>query len=211
MLNLQASIHFQEIKLTGLIEQKLNRARTDVVDGFCRINGGATHCLTKFRCHHRARRFLNHLLVTALNGAIALTEIYGIACFVSKHLYLDVARSNHGFLDDQLARAKGIFGFRLREINRGFELSRIIDESHAPAATTGRRLYHHGHANRVCFRNERLDRLIITLITGNTRYTRLDHRSLCSRLVTHHFDSSVWWTDKLNTARFASRGKRLVL
>jgi len=109
MLNLQTRIHLQEIELTGLIKQEFHRPRTDVVNGFCGINGSASHCLTKFRRHDRARRFLNHFLVTALNGAIALTEINGIACFICEDLYLDVTWSNHGLLNNQFARTKGVF------------------------------------------------------------------------------------------------------
>ena len=48
----------------------------------------------------RARRFLDHLLVAALDRAFPLAEIDDVAVFVAEHLDFDVAGIDDEFLDE---------------------------------------------------------------------------------------------------------------
>ena len=45
------------------------------------------------RVHARRGRLLDHLLVAALQRAVALEQVHGIAVPVGEHLDLDVARA----------------------------------------------------------------------------------------------------------------------
>src|SRR5690606_13182195 len=53
------------------------------------------------------RRFLDHLLVAALGGAIALEEVNDVAMLVAEYLDLDMARRFHQLFDQHAAIAKG--------------------------------------------------------------------------------------------------------
>ena len=63
-------------------------------------------------CAHRRRhagrgRFLDHLLMAALQRAIALEQMHGVAVIVGEHLHLDVARPRDIFLDQHAIVAEG--------------------------------------------------------------------------------------------------------
>ena len=76
------------------------------------------------RVHARRRRFLDHLLVAALQRAVALEQMDDIAVLVAEHLHLDMARAGDIFLDQHAVVAEGgrrlalAGGQRLGEVRR---------------------------------------------------------------------------------------------
>ncbi|MNF72928.1 hypothetical protein D3C84_549180 [compost metagenome] len=112
VLDLDPGVHLDEVELAVLV-QELEGARTAVAD----FETGAHAALTDELAHlfgdAGCRRLFHHLLVTALHGAVPLTQIEGGTLTVCQHLDLDVARVLQVFLHvdhvvlEELAR----FGF----------------------------------------------------------------------------------------------------
>ncbi len=93
------------------------------------------------------RRFFHHLLVTALHGAVALTEVDDVAMRIRQHLELDVARLLQELLHVDLFVAERRAGFRLRD-GDGIEQRRFrVHHAHAAATAAAGRLDDHGVAD----------------------------------------------------------------
>src|SRR5690606_27974175 len=95
MLHLEARVHLEKVVLRGWAG-----ARDEELDGAdvaiagrprCR-DGRRAHGATQGRRDDRRRRFLDDLLVPALEGALALAEMDARAMCVGRDLYLDVPR-----------------------------------------------------------------------------------------------------------------------
>ncbi len=98
VLDLQAGIHLHEEKLAARVQQEFHRACALVADGLCGLDRRFTHGLAQFGCQAGRRCFFDDLLMSALNGAVALIEVETVTMAVGKHLNLDVARSEDVFL-----------------------------------------------------------------------------------------------------------------
>src|SRR5687767_13150488 len=98
MLDLQPRIHFEKKRVAAAIGDELYGTCTDVA----RLAHDAERALTEvatarlallsFEEIRRRRRFLDDLLMPALNAAFALTERDGSAVRVAQDLNFDVAR-----------------------------------------------------------------------------------------------------------------------
>ena len=93
------------------VGNEFDRAGANIVDHLGRIDGRLADCRASLCIHAGRRRFLDHLLVAALKRAIAFEQVDDIAVGVPEHLYLDVARVRHPFLqeDDIVAKAGDSF------------------------------------------------------------------------------------------------------
>src|SRR5206468_7378418 len=92
MFDLQTRVHLEKEELVGtVVDQKLDRARRLVVDrvGDAQRRGpqARSHRLAETRC----RCFLDELLVTALDRALAIEEREAPSMAVAEHLDFDVA------------------------------------------------------------------------------------------------------------------------
>ena len=72
MLDLDARVHFEEIKVAVRIDQELDRARADVVHSLRRAHRDLAHLGPHLGCDKRRRRFFDDLLIAPLNRAFAL-------------------------------------------------------------------------------------------------------------------------------------------
>ena len=88
-------------------------------------------------------RFLEHLLVAALQRAIALAEVDRVAFAVAEHLEFDVPRVGEIFfhVDGVVAEGGARFGRRLA--HQAFELVLVGHDLHAAPAAARRRLDQH--------------------------------------------------------------------
>ncbi len=147
MLDLETRIHLQEIEIAPLVGDELGRARGVVAHGLGECHRLRAHGRARLLVEQRRGRFLDHLLVAALNGAFALAQVNDVAVLVAQHLDLDVARIEDEFLDEDARIAEG----RLRLVRRGLdglgEILCLLDEAHAFAAAAGRGLDHDGKAD----------------------------------------------------------------
>ena len=140
VLDLQARVHLEEVEAAVGAEQELARAGADVVDRARRRDRRRAHLRAQLGRHHRRRRLLDHLLVAALDRAVALAEVDEVAVRVAEHLDLDVARPLDRLLEVDRAVAERRRRLAARAVERGGELGLARDQAHALAAAAGRRL-----------------------------------------------------------------------
>ena len=99
------------------------------------------------RVEGRRGAFLPDLLVAALQRAVALAEMDGVALAVAEHLDLDVARTRQIFLQiDRIVAERGL-GLGARGGERLGQSLRRLGDLHAAAAAAGRRLDQHREAD----------------------------------------------------------------
>ena len=91
VLDLQAGVHLDEVELALLVEE-LDRAGAGVVDLRDGVGADLADPGAGRGVDHRRGRLLEHLLVAALQRAVALAEVHGAALAVAEDLDLDVAR-----------------------------------------------------------------------------------------------------------------------
>ncbi len=108
MLDLQPRIHFDEPEAVfpqsaAAVGNELDRAGAGVTHGACSLYRRGAHLRPQAIRHAGRRRFLDDLLVTALQRAIALAEMNGVAVIVGENLDFNVARRVHVFLDEHTA------------------------------------------------------------------------------------------------------------
>src|SRR5438105_3746553 len=99
MFDLDSRVHLQEIEIPRLVEQKLACTRVYVARRPRHAHGALPHSRSKLPIHGNAWRFLDHLLVSALDGALALAKRQDVAVRVREHLDLNVPRLRHEFLE----------------------------------------------------------------------------------------------------------------
>ncbi len=140
VLDLDARVHLEEEELAVTVEQALDGARADVADGACGIDRHRPHAGPELGRDRGRGRLLEHLLVAALERAVALAEVDRRAVGVCEDLDLDVARILHVLLD--VDRCVGEVGLALapRRRERALGLVGRCDHLHAAAATAGRGL-----------------------------------------------------------------------
>ena len=142
MLDLQARVHLEEVELAVLVDDELDGAGALVFDCLGQRDGLLAHSLARLGVEERARRLLDHLLVAALDRALALPEIDAVAVAVGDQLDLDVARLFDILLDEHAIvgeRGLGLVGRRAEAFMR---FGIVVGDAHALAAAAGRGLDH---------------------------------------------------------------------
>ena len=91
VLHLEPGVHLEEVVGAVGVEQALDRARVRVPDRPGGVDGDRADALAQLGRDGGRRRLLEDLLVAALDGAVALTEVDHVAVQIGEHLHLDVA------------------------------------------------------------------------------------------------------------------------
>ena len=146
VLDLKPRVHFDEpeavgTQTRGTVGDKLHRAGADIADRLRRRDRGGAHLRPQRPGHSRRGCFLDHLLMPALQRAVALAEMNDIAMPIAEHLNFDVARRCDIFLDQNAARTKRRCGLANCPFERIIKGGVGVDTAHASAAAAGRRLY----------------------------------------------------------------------
>ena len=134
MLDLEPGVHLDEVEFAVFVEE-FDRAGAAIAHVGHRLADDLAHPLALFRRDCRRGRFLEHLLVAALQRAIALAEMDRLALAVAEHLELDVPRVGEIFfhVDGVVAERRARFGRGLA--HQAFEL--VLDR--APPSCRARR------------------------------------------------------------------------
>src|SRR5262249_33574471 len=142
-------VHFEEIEALVLSGHELHGAGRIVADRLGERDRLGAHPLARRGVDERRGRLLDHFLIAALDGALALAEMNHIAVLVAKHLDLDVAGIDDELLDEPALIADRRFrlGPRARKAFR--PLGRRSGDAHALAAAACRGLDHHRVADLV--------------------------------------------------------------
>ena len=111
LMCLDAEFQFEEEELRPVcVEQVLDRSRALVAAGRRQRDRGLRHVVAKLVAQARRGRLLDHLLVSALQRAVALEEVDRPAVPEPEDLDLDVTRLRHVALQVHRAVAKGLRG-----------------------------------------------------------------------------------------------------
>src|SRR5215468_1553633 len=92
MLDLEPRVHLEKVEAPLGVEQELHRPDAAVVERARHVERRARQSVTHWRVDRWRRAFLDHLLVPALQRALALEQMDGLAAAVARDLHLDVAR-----------------------------------------------------------------------------------------------------------------------
>src|SRR5204863_334737 len=114
-----------------------------VADLFDRLDRSLLDLLPRLIRQRRARRLFDHLLVTALDRALALAEVRVVAMLVADDLDLDVARLLAIPLHEHLGIAERGLRFGAPHGPRIEELLFLVDDLHAATTAAGARLQDH--------------------------------------------------------------------
>ena len=142
VLDLDARVHLHEIELAVVVHQEFERSERRVARLAQRVPNRVADRRAELVRHHGTRRFLDELLVAALQRALALAERPDLPVLIGERLKLDVLR----LLDETLEVELGIFEGVHRLGGRGFEraahLSFTANDAHAAPAAAAARLDH---------------------------------------------------------------------
>src|SRR3989454_583769 len=208
VLDLDAGVHLEEVEATFLVDQELDRARAHVVDRLRRRDGDAAHLDSRGLIERRGRRLLDHLLVPALDGALALVEVDDVALRVAQHLHLDVARADDRLLDVDPVVAEGGPGLGARGAQRALQLAGGLDEPHALAPAAAGGLQHDREADLAGELFHLGVRAEGFIRPGHDRDARLAHEPQRLDLVAHGGDRVRGRADGDQAGVGARRGER---
>ena len=171
----------------------------------------ACRALAHLGLQGHARRFLDQLLVPALNRALALAHVDDGAVRVAEQLDLDVARRRQVLLEVDRRVAEGTLGFGARDQDRVGEVLRVARDAHAaPPAARGRL-----DDDRVADLLGDAERLLLvahrTVGARDHRHARRLHRVLGDGLVAHLLDGARRRPDPADAARHHGLGELRVL
>ena len=142
VLHLQAGVHLEEVEVSVFVEEVLDGAGVRVADAFDEADGGIEERVAGFGGEFGARRLFDHFLVAALDGAVTLEEVDGVAVVVGDDLRLDVGGVFDAALQVDAAAAEGALRLGAGALQRLGELGGLADEADAHAAAAVRRLDH---------------------------------------------------------------------
>ena len=121
MLHLDAAVQLEEEEVVA-VDYELDGAGAAVSDRPAERNRSLVQRGAQRRSEAGRRRLLEHLLVAALDGAVALADRHDRPVRVGKELHLDMARTLEVALEIERAVAEGAGGLALGGCPRFLEL-----------------------------------------------------------------------------------------
>ena len=139
VLDLDPCVQLEEEELAPG-DHELGGAGAAVVDCIGEPERRFAELEPELRIDHGRRRFLEHLLVTALDRALPLRKGNSMTVAVSEELHLDVTRRLDVPLEEDRVVAECRLGLAPCRLQRRLELRRRADDPHPASAASGRRL-----------------------------------------------------------------------
>src|SRR5260221_9198640 len=96
MFDLETRIHLHEVKMGILVDKEFDRTGADITYGPRCRHHDCSEPSPQFCSQSRCWRFLNDLLVAALDRTISLKEMHAVAVSIGKHLDFNVPRIRQG-------------------------------------------------------------------------------------------------------------------
>ena len=146
MFHLNTRIDFDEVEFARIgIHQEFDRASADIIGRMRNLQTIARQFLPLLIAEIGRGRPLHDLLITALDRAVTLEKMHGIAMCVTKNLHLDMAGALHELFQIDLVLAKS--GLRLAPCLGDFARKVCLgaDRAHTAAA-----------AAPACFQHQRI-------------------------------------------------------
>ena len=211
VLDLQPGVHLQEVEVPVGVEEELDRPRALVANRLRGGHAGGSHLFAQLRVDRRARSLLDHLLVAALDRAVALAEVDRVAFAVGEDLDLHVARCDHRALEQERVVAEGPGRLAARRFDRRRQRGLVLDEPHSLAAAAGRRLDHQREADLARLFDQQRVVLLLTAVAGHRRHAGTLHQPLGGSLVSHCGDRLGRGADEDDPGVGAGLGEGCVL
>src|SRR2546425_6340141 len=111
MLHLYACIDFQKIEIALGSEQKFGGPGIDIGNSAYQVNRRTGYTIPQFFIQRRRRAFFYKFLVTTLDAALTLSQVYDIAVRVGNKLHFDMASRIDRFLQVHPVIAESASGF----------------------------------------------------------------------------------------------------
>ena len=188
VLHLQAGVHLHEEELATRVQQEFHGAGADIADGLGGLHRRFAHGAAQRRGHAGRRGFLDHLLVAALDRAVALVEVQAVAVLVGEYLDLHVARLEDIFLHQHARVAERRLRLALRGGQRLGQIRLALDHLHALAAAAGGGLEQHRIANHLGGGAEGFQVLGLAVVARHQRHAGGFHQCLGRGLAAHGVD-----------------------
>ena len=138
MLHLQPRVHLHEPELAVAVQQELHRSRVAVARPRNGLGDLSAKGIARRRVDRRRRRFLDELLVFALDRALALAEVHGFAVGVGQDLEFDVPTGLDQLLEVEGRVAEGLLRLEGRLGEARLEHPLVVATPHATSAATRR-------------------------------------------------------------------------
>jgi len=167
VLDLDAGVHFEEVEFAVAVEQEFDGAGVRVMHGAREANGGFAHAVAQFLADAKGRRFFDDLLVAALDGAVAFTEMQNVAMCIAENLHFDVTDVVERLFQGHAIGGEG--GERLAAGGgKGFgEIRFRNDAALAAPAATERGLDEDGPADLLGFGEKFGIGLVVAVVAGD--------------------------------------------
>jgi hypothetical protein len=136
MFDLDARIDLDKVMSSLLINQEFGGSCIPVIDALRELDRITPNRLADLFREMRRRGDLDHFLMPALNGAIALKQVHDIAHRVSNNLDLDVTGTFEETLNEYSPVAKRRLGLGNRTLKRVLKLGLFAHNTHTTASTT---------------------------------------------------------------------------
>src|SRR5262245_23844701 len=191
VLDLDARVHLDEIKLAVLVEE-LDRADAEIFELAHRLGDGFADGGARGLVERGAAALFPDLLIPALQRAVALAQMDGTAVAVAQHLDFDVARMREIFLEIKRVVAERGLGLRARGRQRCNELLRPLRHLHAAPAAAGRGLEENRKAEAMRERYRLLVGRQAAVRSRHHRHAEALGRTSGFDLVAHQADMRAW-------------------
>ena len=146
VLHLNAGVHLNEIVVAGLVHQELHGTGADIAHGLGDLHRVAAQGLHRLPGHGPGGGELHHLLIAALEGAVALAQMIDVAVPVGQDLHLDMLGLHQILLHEDVAAAEGLLRLAVYQLVGGLDLLGSVTAAHAAAAAAGGCLQDDGEA-----------------------------------------------------------------
>src|SRR3954451_9574272 len=211
VLHLHTRVHLEE-EVLAVREETLDRAGGAVADGLGGVGADLADALSELLVDRGGRGLLDQLLVSPLDGAVALAEVDDVAVLVGQYLHLDVARVGQVALDVDGGVVEELLALAGGTLERLLELCLLEGDTEPLAATAAGRLDRDRIADRL------VDHLLGVLDgvdrvgrAGDDRDAGLLHDLARAGLRAHGVDGLRRWADEDDPVVLARLGKGRVL
>ena len=148
MLDLDARIDFDEIEFPAIaIHQEFHRAGADIIGRLADAQRRLRHVAARLVGNPGGGGALDHFLVAALDGAVALEQMHQIAVMVAQDLHFDMAGPGDELFEIDFVFAESSLGFTPCHAHSFNDAIRIGQRAHATSAAAPAGFQHHGIAD----------------------------------------------------------------
>ena len=147
MLDLDPRIDLDEVEVMVGVDQELAGAGIDIAGLAGQPDGGLAQRMPDLERERRGGRFLDELLVAALERAVPVPAVDDVPVLVGQDLDLDMARSVDELLDVDAGVLEGGLGLVAGGLQRDRKVLLVAADPHALAAAPRGRLDEHGVAD----------------------------------------------------------------